>query len=196
MKFTVVLLAILLNTVLANAWQAHSQVIVGPNGQLQDSVTLYCRPDELLCLRTCGNSEACIKEQELCYNCLGTANPILKVVFTEIDRLFRITPRPLGFSETSNVFRADHIFVTAKSIYNFYTPVDSEAILMRFKYLCNTNDTPEPIVVLGKNAYNEPNQIKYVICNGTGPMNQDMHVLEYNPQVIKSSINTLNVNNP
>ncbi len=192
MKQISIVILFVLNSLGAYAWQAHSQVIVGPKGEFQDSVTLYCRPDETLCFQVCGDSNACTKEQELCYNCLGTYNPLLKTVFTEIERLYRNTGRIVGPTTTANVFKADHIFVSAKSIYNFYTPVDAEVIQQRFQELCPTQSA-SPIVVMGKNGYNEPNSIKYIICEGQGPFNQDMAILEYSPQVInKTSINYIN----
>lgn len=186
MKYLGVILFMLLSSLNTYAWQLQSQVILGPKGDFQDSVALYCRPDELLCLRVCRDSAACIKEQELCYNCLGTSNPLLRIVFTEIDRLYRNTARVINPTETANVFRADHIFIAAKSIYNFYAAVDNEIIRTRFQALCQS-DTADPIIVMGKNGYNEPNSIKYIICDGKGPADQGMYVLEYSPQVQRTS---------
>jgi hypothetical protein len=205
MKYIGLILLILISSLNTYAWQIHSQVVAGPKGEFRDTLALYCNPNELLCLRVCGDSTSCVKEQELCYNCLGTSNPLLRIVFTEIDRLYRGTASVVGFTVTAHTIFADHIFIAARSIYNFYTPVDNAIIRARFQELCK-NDTRDPIIVMGKNAYNEPNSIKYIICN-QNEGDHGMYVLEYDPQVqlrLSTYINepqvqlrlSLSINNP
>lgn len=164
------------------AWTLEAKIVAGPNGLLQDQAALYCRPDETLCNFICKNDSSCVKEQELCYNCLGTANPILRTVFTEVDRLYSNTQQVATVSDVANVFNKNHVYIAARSIYNFFTSLENEDVQKRFQNLCPTN-TPSPILVLAKNKNNEPTQIKYVICEGSGSYNQDMYILAYDPQV-------------
>lgn len=165
----------------AHAWTVNSQIAIGPKGEFQDTVTLSCRPDETLCQQVCQAKDSCWKEQELCFNCLGTANPILRTVFTEINRLYRNSKKVVPTAEIEKVFQKEHVFISARSIYNFYSAVDNADVLARFQSLCPTSST-QPLVVLGKNLNNEPVQIKYIICEGIGQYNQGMYVLEYSPQ--------------
>lgn len=173
---------ILLGTVSAQAWTVESKVQVGSKGEFSDTVTLYCRADETLCETVCGDKNSCHKEQELCFNCLGTANPVLRTVFTEVDRLYRNTLKVIPVQDTAKVFKNSHIFIAARSIYNFYSAIDSVEVQTRFQNLCAAT-TAEPLLVLEKNLNNEPIRIKYVICEGGGPYNQEMQVLEYSPKV-------------
>lgn len=173
------------------AWSVTSQVGVGAKGEFQDAVTLFCRPDETLCQQVCQSKDSCWKEQELCFNCLGTANPLLRTVFTELNRLYRNSKQVVAAKDLAKVFQKDHVFIAARSIYNFYSAVDNADVLARFQSLCPTPST-QPLVVLGKNLNNEPIQIKYIICEGTGQYNQGMYVLEYSPQaqIGNSNFNT------
>jgi hypothetical protein len=175
-------LIILLNFQVAFAWTVNTEVEISAKGGFQDQVTLSCRPGEPLCSTICGNADSCAKEQELCYNCLGTSSPLLRTVFTEIDRLYQNSSRVLSGSEVAQVFSKDHVFVAAKSIYNFYSAIDDAAVLARFQSLC-PNASPAPLIVLSKNRNNEPNHIQYVVCEGVSAYDQNMYVLEYNPQV-------------
>lgn len=176
----------------AAAWSLTSQVDVSEQGAFRDTVTVYCRPDEHLCQDICQNQDSCWKEQELCFNCLGTSNPILRTVFTEVDRLFHNTLRILSTEESAKVFSARYIFISARSIYNFYSALDNEAVRSKFQTLC-PNTTREPLIVVETNKNHEPSGIRYVICEGTGPYNQGMYVLEYSPHVETGPM-TLNLN--
>lgn len=185
---------ILLGTMNAQAWTIESKVQVGPKGEFIDTVTLFCRADESLCETVCNDKNACHKEQELCFNCLGTANPVLRTVFTEVDRLYRNTLQAVPVQDTAKVFKSSHVFIAARSIYNFYSAIDSVEVQTRFQNLC-PNPSAQPLLVLEKNLNNEPTRIKYVICDGTGPYNQEMQVLEYSPRV-ESSAQEIKLNKP
>lgn len=178
----------------AHAWSITSQVKVSQSGQFQDSVTLYCRPDEALCKNVCNDANSCWKEQDVCFNCLGMANNVLRTVFTELERLYRNTNQVIEVKDIEKVFRKDHVFIAARSIYNFYMDLNKDEVQTLFQSLCPTRSA-QPLVVLGKNSNNEPVQIKYIICEGTGQYNQDMYVLEYAPQTEIGNGN-LNLNKP
>ena len=175
-------LFILFNVQVSLAWNINSNVEIGPKGQFLDRLTMTCAPGDATCSQVCGDAASCVKEQELCYNCLGTSSPVLRTVFTDMNRLYQNNTRVLPSSEVAGVFKKDHIFVAAKSIYNFYSAIDDSAVLARFQSLCPT-DSPSPLIVLSKNRNNEPQHIKYVVCEGVGAYDQSMYVLEYNPQV-------------
>ncbi|CAE78708.1 cation-transporting ATPase [Bdellovibrio bacteriovorus] len=193
MKSILLSLTLLLNVQAAFAWSVESAVGTGPRGEFQDTVTLYCRPDETLCQEVCKNQNSCWKEQELCFNCLGTTNPILRTVFTEIDRLYRTTQRVLPQTEVAKVFTKDHVFVAAKSIYNFYSAIDNQEVLARFQGLCPTG-SGQPLIVLEKNKFQEPSRIKFIVCDGAGQYDQGMYVMEYNPQVETGNSSEIKVN--
>lgn len=180
-KITLFFISMLLSHA-SSAWIIQTNIVTGDKGQLQDQVTLFCRPEEPYCTLVCDNNDVCVKEQELCYNCLGTANPILRTVFTEIDRLYTNTLRSATLNEIVDAYSEGHIYIAAKSIFNFYSALDNSEVLMRFQSLCPTS-TMNPIIVLKKNKNNEPTQIKYVICEGEGQYNQDMFILAYDPQI-------------
>ncbi|KHD90049.1 MAG: cation-transporting ATPase [Bdellovibrio sp. ArHS] len=181
MKIVLALIIAILSTSVSHAWSMSSQVRVSPTGQFQDSVTLYCRPDEALCKNVCNDANSCWKEQEVCFNCLGMANNVLRTVFTELERLYRNTRQVIEVKDVEKVFRKDHVFIAARSIYNFYMDLNKDEVQTLFQSLCPTHSA-QPLVVLGKNSNNEPVQIKYIICEGNGQYNQDMYVLEYAPQ--------------
>ena len=182
MRNLILSLFVLFNIQVALAWNINSAIGIGPQGQFEDRVTLTCGPGDKVCSAVCGNADACVKEQELCYNCLGTSSPLLRTVFTEINRLYQNNSRVLPLNEVASVFKKDHVFVAAKSIYNFYSAIDDSAVLARFQSLCPTA-SPSPLIVLSKNRNSEPQHIKYVVCEGVGAYDQSMYVLEYNPQV-------------
>lgn len=183
MRNFLISLFVLLSLEAAQAWSINTSIEIGPKGEFQDRVTLSCRPDEVVCNLVCKNSDSCVKQQELCYNCLGTSSPLLRTVFTEINRLYENSARVLTLDEVARVFNKDHVFVAAKSIYNFYSAVDDSTVLARFQSLCPTM-SPSPLIILSKNRNNEPQHIKYVVCEGVGAYDQNMYVLEYNPQVV------------
>lgn len=185
---------ILLGTLNVHAWTLESKVQVGSKGEFSDTVTLFCRADESLCETVCGDKNSCHKEQELCFNCLGTANPILRTVFTEVDRLYRNTLQAVPVQNAAKVFKSSHVFVAARSIYNFYSAIDSVEVQTRFQNLC-PSPSAQPLLVLEKNLNNEPTRIKYVICDGVGPYNQEMQVLEYSPRV-ESGAQEIKLNQP
>lgn len=191
---TLVALALTFISLNSQAWTVETTVEVGHQGEFRDTVALFCRPDEPLCQSVCGDRNACWKEQELCFNCLGTANPVMRTVFTELDRLYRNTAKALPATEVARVFRSEHVFVAARSIYNFYSAIDSSEVRERFLRMCGTA-TDQPLLVLEKNKNNEPVRIKYVVCNGAGDYNQEMQVLEYAPQV-NSGMNEIVLNKP
>lgn len=183
MKATLTLILILFPLSHAQAWSLESRIQANSRGQFQDSVTLYCRADESLCLKICGDEKSCWKEQELCFNCLGTGNFALRTVFTAIERLYQNTLKTLETEDVEKVFKQDHVFVAARSIYNFYLDLNDEKIRNLFQSLCPFHST-QPLVVLGKNSLNEPIQIKYIVCEDPVTQNHDMYALEYRPQVI------------
>lgn len=193
MKFIFALFISIMGMSSAHAWSITSAVSVGNKGQFQDSVTLYCRPDEPLCKYVCNDANSCWKEQEVCFNCLGMANNVLRTVFTELERLYRNTNKAVEVKDVAKVFSKDHVFIAARSIYNFYMDLNKEEVQTLFQSLCPTKSA-QPLVVLSKNSNNEPVQIKYIICEGTGQYNQDMYVLEYAPQTQIGNGN-LNLNN-
>ncbi len=180
-KIVLFLFSMLVSNI-SSAWIIQTNIVAGEKGQLKDQVTLYCRPEEPYCTLVCDNNDVCVKEQELCYNCLGTVNPILRTVFTEIDRLYINTFRTASLNEIIDAYAEGHIYVAAKSIFNFFSAIDNSETLMRFRSLCPTT-TSNPIVVLKKNKNNEPTQIKYIICEGEAQYDQDMYILAYDPQV-------------
>lgn len=176
-------LAILISGLQAQAWTLNTSVGPDPkSGQLVEAIQLSCASDESLCTRTCNNPRSCYKLQEVCYNCLGTSNPLMRTLFTELNQYYRNTGALVPDSELPNVFKSKHIFIAAKSIFNFYTTVQNDDVAKRFKALC-PRGSMNPIVVLETNAVREVSSIKYVICDPMAKAAGDLYVLEYSPTV-------------
>jgi hypothetical protein len=171
-----------LNVPTAFAWRATLQVTEGISNDFLDSLSITCNPDEKVCEDVCNEKDFCWKEQELCLNCFGTANLSLRTVYTELERLYYNTHQILNPADTAKVFSAHHTFVSARSIYNFYSNIDSPDVMQRFQSLC-PESIGDPIVVLEKNRRQEPEKIKYIICDRSESSDQGIYILVYSPQV-------------
>jgi hypothetical protein len=187
MRNTIVsLLSVLFLTIGGFSAQAYTvKTKVGPDpktGQLTEAVILTCSNEESLCTKTCGDAKSCYKTQEICYNCLGTSNPLMRTLFTELNQYYKNSGKLVAEENLPNVFKANHIFIAARSIFNFYTNVQSEDVAKKFSALC-PRGSMNPIVVLETNGAKEVTAIKYVVCDPMIKASGDMYILEYSPSV-------------
>ena len=181
--YTLLALVLTVSGFSAQAWTVKTKVAPEPlTGQLVEAVVLNCSNDETLCTRTCGDAKTCYKTQELCYNCLGTANPMMKTLFTDLNQYYRNSGNLVPDERLPEVFKANHIFVAARSIFNFQSNVMGEDIARKFQALCPRGSL-NPIVVLETNQAKEVDAIKYVVCDPMIKAAGDMYILEFAPMV-------------
>lgn len=156
-------------------WQIETKVDFS-QGVYNELVSLYCVDDEQICQSTCAIQDRCQRQQYLCFNCIGLGQPLLRVLFTQVDQLYRRTARVLTPSEIQQVFVQMNLFVAATSIFNYYTSLNDLNLKNKFLSLCpsGTND----VVFILSLKENIPSEITHVVCSNL--QNQtSAYVLEY-----------------
>lgn len=166
-------------------WQIETKVDFS-QGTYNELVSLYCDATESLCQSTCATQDQCQRQQFLCFNCIGLGQPLLRILFTQVDQLYLRTAKVLTQSEIQQVFVQMNLFVAAASIFNYYTTLNDLNLKNKFLSLCpsGTNDV---VFVLSLKDH-MPAEITHVICSDP-QTHSSAYVLEYYNGVTLQNIN-------
>ena len=167
--------ACLFFAIFAQAWTINTALDFS-SGRYTEQVSLFCSPGEALCQQVCKHQNQCIRQQSLCFNCLGVGQPLLRILFTEVDRLYQRSSLTLSSDELSNVFKSSHLFISARSIFNYFTNVEDPEMLIRFRSLCPSSSYDAVFVLPLKDS--QPTEIKYLICKNK-EYESEFYVVEY-----------------
>lgn len=120
------------------------------------------------CVQICGKTDSCEKPEPLCRNCIGTSSQFLRLLFTQLERIYIPSNEALSLVEVANYLRErSFIFVESESIYNFYGPLRAPELIAKMKMFCPApNDNIRPLFVVELDEVSQPVGAKFALCRG------------------------------
>jgi hypothetical protein len=136
-----------------------------PQGYFSRMTKVNCSTDEyLLCQLLCDQDAECEREEPFCRNCGGTSSTLLRELFTEISKLYKIKDtHPNRFDLVQFLKTEVYVLLDLKSIYDYYNSADSKFFTEELRKFCGTNtETAQLAIVL--DSVNQPQELRYVLC--------------------------------
>lgn len=147
------------------------------NGSYARVSKVTCEPDDKKsCQNLCGLENSCERAEPFCRNCAGTASSLLRELFTEISKLYRIKGPLFDTPALIQYLKSEvYVLLDIKSIYDYYHSVDSELFIQELATFCGT-DTANSLLAVTLDSVNQPRELKYILCRDSKNQTQALLV--------------------
>lgn len=137
--------------------------------QYKKVATVQCMNDEsVLCSEFCGNPAQCVQPEPYCLNCAGTTWSFLRAIFTQPGRQYVPSVEVTDAAAlVQKILSKKIILVDTKSVFNYYTPIQSEALVRSMIRFC-PEGTQKASFAIALNQENIPVALDFVICKSQG----------------------------
>lgn len=159
---------------------ATAQALTIESGYIQDASGSYLKATKILCeneersscLSICENESFCQRVEPFCRNCAGTSSHLMRQLFTDISRLYKVKGELQNPGELVQYLAAEkYVLLDFKSIFNYYTPLGSDEFLADLQSFCGV-DAQNALLAVSLDSVNQPFQLKYVLCRN--PQNRTL----------------------
>jgi hypothetical protein len=135
------------------------------NGSYSRTTKVTCEPDDHeSCQKLCGQENECERAEPFCRNCAGTASSLLRQLFTEISKVYKIKSELTVKSILIQYLKHDpYVLLDVKSIFDYYHSVDSGLFVQELKKFCGEG-AESSLLAVTLDAVNQPKELKYVLC--------------------------------
>lgn len=159
---TFILVSMLQVSAPAWAFQLQTRLTSGP---IEQQVSISCAADEASqCQSLCGDAKNCSRQEPICRNCLGTSSNFMRLLFTKLNQVYSPTQVSVSAQEVlAYLAGANYILVEPKSIYNYYSALQSLDFEKAMKDLCPTQ-LGRPVLAVQLDQVNQPVDVSFVIC--------------------------------
>lgn len=136
------------------------------------------------CFHLCQQERFCQRVEPFCRNCAGTASPLLRQLFTEISKVFKIKgTNTFRFSLLQFLKFEKYVLLDMKSIFDYYNSADSEIFVQELRQFCGS-DSQDSLLAVSLDAVNQPQELKYVLCRDSLNQTQAFEVESRVPSFI------------
>lgn len=189
--FCLVLIAMMVLGSLARAFVVESAYRQNQTGAYVKEVVVRCEASEQNdCYTICGANDQCRRKEPYCLNCAGTTSPLLRQLFTEIAKLYKTTSTPMNKDHLVRYLANEtYVLLGAKSIFNYYRPVDSAEFMADLAKLC-PSASEDPLLAVGLNSENQPTKLNFILCRPQGGASVAFEVQPRTPEIGVNSLST------
>lgn len=158
------LISLLLISSSAFAMDISSVPLKNEQGVYQINTVISCVAGDDSCQKLCGQAELCSRPEPICMNCAGTANELIRILFTRLDSFYQATMDRLNNEDLITYMNsAKYVLLSAQSVYNYHKPWDAPETLVLFQSFCQL-PTVKPLLLLELDSVGQPHELKGVIC--------------------------------
>lgn len=178
----------------ASAFAVNSRYVINDKGAYVKETQILCAADEAeYCQVLCRQDNECRRSEPYCLNCAGTSSSVLRNLFSQISQSYMPTQNEIP---TSSIVRylatTNYILIGAKSVYNYYKPLNSGEFLSNLQALC-PSPTDDPLLAIKLSAVQEPEKMSFILCKSADGRTQAFDVsprqVGVGNQVLGSQIN-------
>jgi hypothetical protein len=166
MKALVYLVLVWLTASLAQAFTVESGYIQQPSGQYVKATKITCdAKTSIHCSKICSSSSSCQRVEPYCRNCAGTTSPLMRQLFTELSKYFEIKEQLLDLNLLVQYLASEqYVLLDMNSVFNYYTPLGSEAIVQELRAFCGETASSALLAVKLDKVF-QPAELNYVLCH-------------------------------
>ncbi|MDG0814896.1 hypothetical protein [Bdellovibrio svalbardensis] len=185
--------AIILVSSVSLAFSINSRYAINEKGAYIKETQVLCDMNEAeYCQVLCKQDNECRRTEPYCLNCAGTTSTVLRTLFSQISQNYVPTQTEIP---TSAIVRylatTNYILIGAKSVYNYYKPLNSGEFLSNLQALCPT-PTDDPLLAIKLSPVQEPEKMSFILCKSADGRTQAFDVSPRQPglgnQVLGSQI--------
>ncbi|MBV2169501.1 MAG: hypothetical protein KUL82_12420 [Bdellovibrio sp.] len=157
--------SILFHSLFAGAFVVESGYLQQDDGQYIKATKVTCDGGtKQYCQALCQNGSSCQRIEPYCRNCAGTSSPLLRQLFTEISRFYKIKRElPDRAPLVQYLATEKYVLLDVKSVFNYYTPVGGESFLKELGALCG-KQAETALLAVRLDQVNQPIELSYVLC--------------------------------
>ncbi len=135
------------------------------NGSYSRTTKVTCEPDDVeSCKMLCAQENECERVEPFCRNCAGTASSLLRQLFTEISKVYKIKSELTVSSVLIQYLKYDlYVLLDVKSIFDYYHSADSGLFIEELKKFCGEG-AESSLLAVTLDVVNQPKELKYVLC--------------------------------
>jgi hypothetical protein len=120
-----------------------------------------------LCQNLCHQDTDCRRVEPYCLNCAGTTSGFLRTLFTQISQNYTASQKEISSEQVMQYLgNQSYILIGAKSIFNYYSTMNSGEFLVSLQALC-PQSSDEPLLVIKLNSERWPEKLSFVLCKGS-----------------------------
>lgn len=141
------------------------------------------------CQKLCGQQDLCSRPEPSCVNCAGTANELIRILFTRLDSFYQPTMDRWSNEELVQYLNTKkYVLLSYQSVYNFHKAWGSAETLTLFQGFCQL-PTEQPLLLLQLDSIGQPQELKAVICQDqNGSYAQKVQTRATAPENIKMEL--------
>lgn len=175
----------------AQAFKVESTYTQQESGRYVKVTRVTCdAPDGGSCLQLCQNQQVCERVEPYCRNCAGTTSPLLRQLFTEIAKVYKIKGALTDSSPLVNYLGNQlYTLLDVKSIFNYYTPIGADSFIEDLKSFCG-DDASNSLLAVTLDEVHQPRELKYVLCRNQQNQTVAFEVEERRPDVGPHALQT------
>lgn len=149
----------------AQAFLVESGYIKLSTGQYAKATKVVCDGNEkAACQEICKKDSSCQRVEPFCRNCAGTTSALLRQLFTEISKLYKVKGEIKDRTALLQYLsKEQYVLIDVKSVFNYYTPVGDEEFLQDLHSFCGS-DAGNSLLAVTLDSVNQPRELKYVLC--------------------------------
>ncbi len=173
-----------LSSSLCFAFTVNSRYTINDKGAYVKETQILCDLNESeYCQVLCKQDNDCRRAEPYCLNCAGTSSTVLRTLFSQISQSYVPTQTEIP---TSAIVRylvsTNYILIGAKSVYNYYKPLNSGEFLSNLQALCPM-PTDDPLLAIKLSAVQEPEKMSFIFCKNAEGKTQAFDVSPRQPGV-------------
>lgn len=116
------------------------------------------------CMKICGDQQTCSRPEPTCVNCAGTANEMIRILFTRLESFYQPSTERLAAEELVQFLTTQkYVLLSHESVYNFHRTWGAPETLALFQSFC-AEPTTAPLLLLQLDSIGQPQELKGVIC--------------------------------
>lgn len=159
------LIALILLSFQCHAFEIKSVPMQNSAGVFQIFTQIQCQNlNDDSCQKICGVQDVCNRPEPTCLNCAGTANELIRILFTRLDSFYQSSPEHMSGEELIEYIATQkYVLLSSHSVYNFHKAWDAPETLALFQSFCDL-PTEQPLLLVQLDNIGQPVELKAVIC--------------------------------
>ncbi|QDK37257.1 hypothetical protein [Bdellovibrio sp. NC01] len=168
----------------AHAFSVNSRYTTNAAGAYVKEIQVLCDANEgEYCQVLCKQEKECRRVEPYCLNCAGTASSVMRSLFTQISQNYIPTQNEIPVSSlVKYMVTTSYILIGAKSVYNYYKPLNSGEFLSNLQALC-PSETEDPLLAIKLTSEQQPEKLSFILCKDTNGTSRAYDVALRSPVV-------------
>lgn len=178
----------------AQAFTVNSRYTTNAAGAYVKETQVLCATNEAeYCQVLCQQDNECRRTEPYCLNCAGTASTVMRSLFTQISQNYIPTQTEIQTSALVHyMVSTPYILIGAKSVYNYYQPLNSSEFLSNLQSLC-PQSSDDPLLAIKLTSEQQPEKLSFILCKDANGISRAYDVALRQPgvggQVLNLKIN-------